>query len=273
MVSYNLISRKQFLLCFISLLYSYNLASQAPGYMGKRLVAGYGFYFSPALLNPNGFNQSLFSVGGNSETGSLAFNSQHEAYLEYATKKRTMVGVSARFYRTAYGNGRQVVTSTRRGSPTGCYKITGISYSLYGKFFRRNYLAPWGRYFIFGPTITTYYASYDPNEMYVAYIDYSSSPSKQVVYSNFGPQRQFDLRLDFILGFGRSRIVNNRISLDYGFNANFLSALGTPFEAFDIDVNDRSYSTASSYIEETAPRRIRNLNRFNVYLKIGGLLF
>lgn len=52
-----------------------NLNAQVPGYMGKRLNMGYGFYINPAF--------TAYSYG----YGESRFNIQHEGFLEYATGK------------------------------------------------------------------------------------------------------------------------------------------------------------------------------------------
>ena len=66
--------------------------------MGKRVTAGYGFYFSPALLGSNASESSIIGRG-NAVGGDMAFNTMHEGFLEFAFKKRVSVGFSFKYYK------------------------------------------------------------------------------------------------------------------------------------------------------------------------------
>lgn len=59
-----------------------SLSGQTAGYMGKRLVGGYGFYFSPALFGSNGQGNTIIGryLDGNASDGEFAFNSLHEDF-------------------------------------------------------------------------------------------------------------------------------------------------------------------------------------------------
>lgn len=265
------------------------LSSQTPGYMGKRFVAGYGFYFSPAVFGSNGQGSSIFGrENGNATDGEFAFNSMHEVFIEAALTKRFALGLSCKFYKTTYDNARDLYVSNTQvdkygynttvsysGSPDGFYYIHGQNYSLYAKLFNKLYVAPWGRYMMFGINVKKYTCTYDPSEMKLRYNSYSSSYSNYPAYSNFGPEKQKFTKFDVLFGLGRTRIIANRVVLDYGFNANMIAFLSTFFDTVAAD-NDGVFSanaTASNYIKVTSPWRVRGVNRFNVFLKVGVLLF
>lgn len=253
---------------------SNNLFSQSSGYMGKRVVAGYGFYFSPGI------------IGSRGET---PLNILHEGYLEFAASKRFMLGFSARFYKAVYKNNRYVdfVTYNTGSSysnqnydvPSGSYDIKAINYMVYGKIFHNGYVAPWGRYFTFGLTLNTYNATYNPSVMKIfvsdSYYDYNTSTyvHNDKYYSNFGPKTQSFKKLDVLLGFGRSRIIANRIVVDYGYNINVLAMALTVFDAPDDNIFEDENLTSRYYIEKTSAARVRGVNRFNLFLKVGILLF
>lgn len=259
--------------------------AQVPGYMGKRFVVGYGFYFSPAVAGSNGQGNSILgnivNGSGNSETGTLAFNSLHEGFVEYAVTKKLMLGLSARLYKSTYDNGSSFdindynygqYYSSSETHPEGLYHIKGRNYCFYVKSYFGKYLAPWGRYFMFGPSLNTYTCHYDPSEMKVRVNEYNTTNGTQY-FSNFGPQDQRFVKFDFNAGFGRSRIVANRIMIDYGFNVQ-LGALATSlFDAVGEPLFSTFDRSAVNYISRTSPVRVRGVNRFNAFLKIGVLLF
>ena len=273
--------KKNLLIIYILFCISNCLQSQTPGFMGKRFAVGYGFYFWPALTNSNGAGKS-FLTKGNSESGSFAFNTMHEAFIEYAIKPRFSIGFSAKYYKTTYNNAlylsaRQTYidnsgysnTISIYGKPNGLYTIRAVNYNIYGKLFYSRYIAPWGRYMMFGLNIKTYTCSYDPKEMYLN-IDNNYYTNIPKTFTDFGPEKQKYKKFDFLFGLGRTRIIANKIIIDYGFNTNLFSLLTTLFDAIGEDTFiDRIDNT--DYIKRTSSYRVRGANRFNVFLKVGYL--
>jgi hypothetical protein len=278
--------KKRWHLIFVmSLFFSINLIAQTPGYMGKRLVIGYGFHFSPAFIGSNGKGQSIIGRG-NSESGVAAFNSLHQFFLEFAISKRVMVGASVSIYKTTYDNNKTLDVSAYQknkdgsysalayfGSPTGLYNIKGQNYALYAKLFRKSHLAPCGKYIMLGINIRRYTSSYDPNIMQLEYqknkIDYVYP-----AYSDFGRREQSFTRFDLLFGFGRTRILFHRVAIDYGINVNVYAFLASPFDATsDNDDLFNHRSVPGNYIETTSAWRTRGVNSMNAYLKVGILLF
>ncbi len=275
--------KKIYMTCLACLVYLLGVA-QVPGYMGKRFVAGYGFYFSPALIGTNGLGASIIGTrDGNAETGTIAFNSLHELFAEYTVGKKLSLGLSARIYRSAYDNNRTLTvdgsftdpygyqqTYSASGHPDGLYHIRGVNYLLYGKLYFGKFLAPWGRYFMFGPSLNTYSTNYSPDEMKILAKGYGNN---NVFFSDFGPQQQRFVKFDIMAGLGRSRILANRICLDYGFNVNIIALYSTLFDATGESLFDSSYPSQYNYIQKTSPGRVRGVNRFNAFIKVGVLLF
>lgn len=263
------------------------LLSQSSGYMGKRLTIGYGFHFSPAVFGSNGQGNSILGRdNGNSSTGEFALNTLHEGHLEYALSKRFSLGFSTKYYKTTYDNTRYVSANRYEtnyygyservsyyGGPEGLYTIKGLNYSLYGKLFNQKYIAPWGRYMMFGVNVKTYTCIYDPNEMRLKYDSYNYYNYKD--FTDFGDREQKFVKFDLVFGFGRTRVLFNRIILDYGFNANVLAVLTTAFDTLGAE-NDGVFTdnaTSSNYMRVTSPWRVRGVNRLNTFLKVGILLF
>jgi hypothetical protein len=277
------------LISFYYLVISSFIIAQSTGYMGKRLLLGYGFHTSPALMGSNANNKSMIGDGGTAETASLAFNIIHEGFLEFAPSSHWMICFSARYYKTTYDNhlhfknynsnySNSSYISYKSTSPDGFYNIQGLTYTLYFKYFGSKYVAPWGRYVMFGPTLNTVKTTYDPAIMKTRGVYYNSSNygnnSSDTLVSNFGPIEQHYKGVNFMLGFGRSRIIANRITIDYGMNVQFFSLFNTLFDLNDVGFFHRNETIdADNYIEKTVLSRVRGVNRVNVFLKVGILLF
>jgi hypothetical protein len=243
--------------------------AQSPGYMGKKLVVGYGFYINPAL--------SAVAYG----FGNSIFNTQHEFFLEYVTSKKYMIGFSAKLYKSTYnntaavdlanlGNGYSGNSYPFDNRPSGTYSISARNFQLYAKLFKSNYLAPWGKYFLFGLTLNQYDCEYDPYQMQLSLQEtaYSNgiSTTQTVIYNNFGPLVQSYQYIDFMVGAGHSRIFANKIVLDYGYNLNAIATALVVLDAFNIETPD-----LFSYIKTTSTARVRGINRFNFFVKLGYL--
>lgn len=271
---------KRILFCFLLATVAFNAFPQlGPGYMGKRCTIGYGFSFSPTLFGSNGSEESFFGRG-NSPGGDLAFNSAHTGLFEFAFKNRTSVGLSCTFFKTTFDNYQTVTAyytdnqgygSYLEASPTGFYTIKGLNCSLYFKFYHKRYVAPWGRYFLLGPTVNINRCFYDPSIMYVTSYDQSYK------VSDFGPQGQAFFRGDITFGFGRSRILFNRVTLDYGINFQLLALMQVAIDpAGGQSITDWFSGediTTANYFERTSGRRGREVNRVNAFIKVGYLLF
>lgn len=266
-----------------------NLFSQsAPGYMGRRFNVGYGFSFSPATFGPNADGICLFpKKNGHAESG-FAFNVFHEGFIEYAFKTRAMICASVKYYKTTFDNSSEVtannipVKAAETGNvtvmnqyeyyPRGTYSITGLNYALYFKIFHKRFVAPWGGYMLVGLTLNTFHCNYDPTIMKLKMSgnDYASGASVTGYLTDFGPQGQFYVRPDILYGFGKTRIIANRVSIDYGFTVQAFSLVTTVAElAFDNANIFAPRPTNTNYLESTAPVRVRGANKINAFLKVG----
>lgn len=277
----------------IPLVFCIFLSSAQTGYMGKHVHVGYAFHTSPAFFNANANQKSIIGQYGSAETGSFAFNVSHEAFLDYLLSSKWIIGVSAKFYKTSYDNSMQYysnfsspynysyASSSREGNerPEGFYSIKGTSYALCFKYFGSRYVAPWGRYVMFGPVVNSYKATYDPKVMYdqLSYYDgnnYYGSYYTDTLFSNYGATEQSFTRVGLMVGWGRCRIIANRISIDYGVNAQPLALIANVLRTTGYTgafIKNQYYS--DDYIKESSKRRIQGFNSVNIFLKIGILLF
>lgn len=247
------------------------LNAQAPGYMGKKFCVGYGLYAHPA------FNSIVLNYGD------YPINTLHEFFVEYTTGKKFTLGLSAQLFRYRYNATEDinVYTAGSSGSynikdadvkPSGNYLIKGRNYRLYGKFFKDKYLAPWGKYFLLGVALDRYITFYNPEEMNVPvtaqFTSYATGAivQQEIYVNDFGPTTQIFQKADIFFGNGNSRILGNKIVLDYGYSIGFV-AMARVF----IDALDYTTPTPENYIEKTATSRSAAINRFNLYLKIGYL--
>lgn len=220
--------------------------AQAPGYMGKRLSISYGMHLNPA------FSKSTVNGG--------VLNTKHEVNFGFCTSERFQVCLSAEFYRTIYNNALAIYTIG--ASPTGFYNINGGNYSILFKKFRKVYVAPWGAYFMYGPQVNIYKTEYNN------YMNYTiRANNHDTLISDFGPKIQNYFKADFIFGWGKTRVIKDKIIIDWGLTfrmRSFLSAMGSSLSSFF------SYD-ASDYIKRTAAMRTNRLNAWDAYVRLGYL--
>ena len=275
------------ILFYIFIFSTFIALAQAPGHLGKHFVLGYGANFSPAFTNANAHNKTIIGhkaqESGSAETGSFAFNYTHEAYMEVALSTRFMLGFSGKFYKTNYDNGLNISNNSYNSNNQylinenveGYYSIKGTSLSIYGKLYKKRYVAPWGKYIVFGPVINLYRTSHDSTLMYQTQTDYNTNEISRV--SKYGELNQSFTGFNIIFGWGRSRIIANRVTLDYGINMHVLTLITLYIDQISSSSSSNSIfsprRTPDNYIEQTSGQRIRGLNRINAFVKVGFLIF
>ena len=223
------------------------MAGQGPGYMGKKTVLAYGFNFSPAFIGatPNGGY----------------FNFIHELNIDYAVNTKWQIGLSARFYKTAYGN--EIALSKERVRPQESYLINGTTLALNFKYYKGNYVAPWGSYILISPVINFVSTSYD------AYMHVPGEVlGHDTLFTDFGPEKQSFAHPDLMFGFGKTRIIADRVVIDWGLNLQLVSCVAL---ITDILKRDITFYTYENYIAETHGERVHGINRFNLFIKLGYL--
>lgn len=249
--------------CFyiILLFIHFTVLSQNTGYMGKKTLVGYGFNFNPVTFGSTASNKSLFgSKQGSSESGHFLLNVTHELFIERALGKGVSLGVAVKYLSTGYDNTASF--SSGRPGPTDFYRIRAFTYTPYFKFYKAKYMAPWGKYFIMGPSLTVMRSKHD------AFMNNLQTVNNHdTLITDFGSDETKYYSFDLLLGFGRNRIFFDKLSVDYGFNFNCIATL-LSLESLS---GDGSVLIQSDYIRETIGRRVMAANRFNFYLKLAYL--
>jgi len=255
--------------------------AQSSGFMGKHMVISYGFHASPAIIGATKNNETLFgdiiNEQGNAETGVITFNNLHEISLDFVASSKWLICLNVKYYKTAFDNaeicesGNRNSTNYYSGNPEGFYSIRGLTYGLTFKYFGKRYIAPWGRYLMFGPVINTVKTSYDKN-MVIKGAYYPSAGPTNFTITDFGPKNQNFAGFNFMLGWGKSRIFANNIIVDFGASTQIFALLSIPKDILGVNFNEfDKYPTKETYIEDTYKKRVRGINRFNIFLKIGYL--
>ncbi len=229
-------------ICFAVLFLPLFFTAQGPGYLGKKTAIGYGIEISPVLSDAS---------------NGLPINLIHQLFYENAVKSTVAVGISFRYANTKYDNKAEV---TGLGKPTSYYRISAFSFSPYFKFFSKKFVAPWGKYWMIGPVLNVALSKHD-RYMYIpqTIIDHDT------LLMNFGPDKQLHNSFDVMVGIGKSRILKDKIVIDYGLNLQIIALISR------LKTADYSKVSQEDYIKYTAINRVRGLNRFNVFLKLGYL--
>ncbi|WP_317899874.1 hypothetical protein [Aurantibacillus circumpalustris] len=239
------------------------LWSQGPGYMGKKTVFGYGAHMNPVTFGSTADNKTLLgNAKGSSETGYIRINLTHEFFLERALSKSILMGVSLKYLRTGYDN--RLTLNSNSDKPSDYYVINAYTYTAYLKTYTRKYIAPWGRYFIIGPSISVMSSKHDEYMNILQTVN-----NHDTLITNFGSDFESHYSADLLIGTGMSRVLFNRLVLDYGFHFQLFALISAvePLLPFSTD----AYPKQDEYINETIRSRVRAANRFNVFIKLGYL--
>lgn len=251
-----------YFLCFVSIPALF--LCQAPGYMGKKTTVGGGIHFNPVTYGATANNTTLLGSGnGSAKTGRFSLNLTYDVFAERVISKRWLFGTSLKYIRTGYDNRSQVMGSNFE-TPTDYYKINAFCINPYFKHYSRHYPAPLGKYFLIGPSVNLISTKHD-NYMHLV----ETTGDGHDTLMMFNAPKQMHFSFDLILGWGKSRIINDRILIDYGCNFGVL-AIAHVFEAFDSELLAGKPSK-EEYINLTAKSRLRNATRFNVFLRVAYL--
>ena len=251
--------------CFLCLLVMLPVFTwcQNPGYMGRKTMVGYGMQVSPVTFGSTANNKTLWgNKNGSAETGHLRFNFIHDFFAERALSARWLLGTSLKYIHTGYDN-RADLSNGKQG-PTEYYTINAFTFTPYFKKYARRYMAPWGKYFMVGPTFSVMRSKHDAFMHILQTVN-----NHDTLITDFGSDTKKHYSADILIGSGRNRIFYNRISLDYGFNFQLLALL-TAFESFDA-IPPGGNPLQQEYISETIKSRVKGANRFNVFIKVGYL--
>lgn len=229
--------------------------------MGKKTLVGYGFNFNPVTSGSTANNKSLFgSTNGSAESGHFVINATHELFIERAIGKGVSIGMAIKFLSTGYDNNASL--SGGRPGPTDYYRIRAYTFNPYFKFYKARYMAPWGKYFAMGSSVIRMKSKHDPFMHSLQTVN-----NHDTLITDFGSDETKYYAFDLLIGFGRNRILFDKLSVDYGFHMNCFATLLTLESAG----RNESVMVDSDYIRETIENRVMAANRFNFYLKLAYL--
>lgn len=234
--------KKILIIIILNYFISNSLVCQNPGYFGKKLIAGAGIEISPA------FSQA---------THLMPVNLTGKMFVEKAIEHNLSFGIAVNYSNTKYDN-RQAIGFL--GSPNDNYQIQNIALMPFFKIYHNKFVAPWGKYFTISPIINTTITQHDDFMYLIKTIE-----NRDTLLMDFGGKRQLFQSFDLLVGKGKTRIINDKLALDYGLNIQILGLLkvimGDNYTSLD----------TQNYIRQTAMGRVRRLNSINLHLKIGYL--
>lgn len=235
---------------------------QAPGYVGKKTILGFGIHTNPVIYGSTANNKTFSgNKSGSAEAGHILFNLTYDLFAERVISTKWLFGNSIKFLRTGYDNRSSVKLA---GKPTDYYQINALTINPYFKHYFKHAVAPWGGYFLIGPSFNLISTKHD-NYMFLQ----QTIAGHDTLIMDFGAKKQKHFNADLLLGVGKNRIFKHKIILDYGFNFHALSIIRVA-EAFDAELLGGNPST-EEYIELTSKSRLRNATCFNLFLRIGYL--
>ena len=211
--------------------------AQVSGYLGSRLSIGYHFI--------TGFNIDQYR--NTNEKGPL-FLLKHEGNIDYIIMRRTILGLEGGISKLEYS--RLYNSSLKQSINTS----SNIGFYYFGAdikaFFASSPLAPVGSYF----KVKTGIINYTP--------DIAFSSSAMI------PEYKKSFILPYLgLGYGKMRVIADRIILDLGLECNFLIGYGGP----TLPITDGQGDLYQNTQKESA-HRIAQACFINYYIGIAGLL-
>jgi hypothetical protein len=244
-------------LLFCSLL---SAAQDVPGYMGRRLIVGYSNYFFPRFAAP-----------GNPEgiIPEFPVNLTHCLNIGYVLKKHSILELSLQRSKTGIAT---ITTYDALNtyeiypvSPLAVLKTTNIGLGF--KFTDKNKFAPVGKYRKLELILMLCDISFDTRYRYL-------KSGGVYTYVNKGTGEISFRALSAAYTLGRSRVLYNRVVLDYGirFAASGKLLQSVIGNVFLDDGSGSTYDLESNYIDK-AQVRLMYQQLINLHIGIGFLAF
>ncbi len=205
---------KNTLISITLLFYSFAVAAQVPGYIGKRFSIGYSNYLFPSLFFPSAKTTEPFTLG---------LNTTHCINLNYVIKNRTSfcfeiqtnkTGLSIKEIQTYYalssGNTLlgNVIYQTKDKLPM---QMNSINFSIGFKFFNRGFIAPLGKYWKLEFLLIASKVRYEKNSFYYGAI----TPDNLIVTPiGLGVYNYKSFAVAYTIG--RQRIFKDVLIIDTG---------------------------------------------------------
>ncbi len=261
---------------FSLLLISSTVFSQAPGYLGKRLVVGYSNYFIPGFIGPGSLNSYP------SGQSSFTINNAHCLNLEYAFSSGRMICISGEYFRTGIAYDKGVHNGFLNFQSTGdypylnTYKYGGDFYTpallisrnigIGLKTFKRGFIAPTGKYHKLEVIMMFEKVQYDFQHFLIQ--DNSNYPYTDIQF-NLGTGEYSYKNISIVYTTGRQQIFYDKIVLDYGVRLGFTPA----FSILTIMAGDEFVGNIEDYYRRASRIRIFREQLINFHIGIGFLAF
>ena len=258
--------------------------AQAPGYMGRKFVIGYSNYFFPAGIGPTANTQEE----GQAFSG---VNLTHCLNLEYVIKNRTNFCVSIQTLKTGIAPGVLYSSSTYDYNYGNNYsysyeyspkpfvpmQLRTFNVGLGFKFFQSGSLSPIGKYKKLELLLLFSKLTYNNH----SFLKQSSDPNNNGQSTPIlGPGENNYQTFAITYTAGRSRVLFNRLVIDFGLRLGFLPAgiVSAYLQNKQANADRYSSSTTSSFDFDKVMRQETNQRLFrqqliNFHIGLGFLAF
>lgn len=219
------------IIIFLCLSSSITLSAQVAGYMGKRFTVGYSNLFSPSFGKVYTFNLSSDDrVNSLNASQVLDFN-----YIIHYRKALcfsfSYIGskISNKIVENDYSH-NYVFTDAKNNA-----RSSSLGFSLGVKLFKRSFLAPLGPYVRWDALLLINSIKYKPYTYNSVHYNYANNTSTTET-KNIGSGELKSTAFGLAFGFGRQRIVKDKILIDIGIRG-----------AIALNINDDFIKTNSNY--------------------------
>ena len=254
------------LLIFIAL----SATAQVPGYMGKRFSIGYSNYFMLSGIGP--------TANASSASGNIGVNTTHCFNIEYTIKRRTNFCLSLQSSNTGMDPGTINVQSfdpitsnnnnytyTYSEHPYKPMQLHSINVGLGFKFFQTGTLAPIGKYKKLELLLMFNHLTYRSS----AFTSFDSGVATNTIVGT-GDYQFTTFAITYTIG--RSRVLFDRIVLDYGIRFGVVPAEAISFVNSEGDFSSGSLDTETGFKYDVNTRLFRS-QIFNFHIGLGFLAF
>jgi len=256
------------------------VAQQAPGYLGKRLVASYTPKFMLSAFNPN----------KNGEEGFTKFNYAHRLSLDFAVNRKVTYGVAFEMYSTGiepefslyqeypdagnnYYSSSNLLAYEAQGH--GVLNVKGVS--LYRYKYRKG-IAPLGKHSILG--LKLLYASMDFSDLeFLSNNYYTGNSNNQAIdVYDISSGETSTMQIGFVWGYGVNRIIMDKVTIRLGVESTlFPLKLLSMFQSVENEDYLLGRTTSTSEVknlfQKQAIKRMSQVEVFNITLGIGFLAY
>lgn len=263
--------KKNIILYIVCSIAFFNSHAQVSGYMGKRFSIGYSNYFLPSILGPK--------VNGTSASDKIGINTTHCVNLDYIIKERTSFCLSLQTQKLGVNNVRYYNVeyvdpfgTNNYGSyqynpkPFRFMQLKTYSVGLGFKFFASGSLAPIGKYKKVELLLLFSNLTYPKN----AFED--TGLNDPYTRTNIGTGDYSFSTFALTYTMGRSRVLFDRIVLDYGLRFGATPAGFFAFLNSDGDFSSNNLTPEKTFRQDTNMRLFRQ-QLVNLHIGISFLAF